>query len=469
MLPTPEGAAASGAVRLVLLPGSGVKAEEYAALAKVLQARCADRGMACHVAVAKFPRNNPFLAVFRNGVQRRIEALGTRLAEDAGPDAPLYVLGHSLGALVGIEAARVAADGFVSMGCVFNSAGDAPWKGRDASTYPKRLMHLLGGRDGYLRPSFALQELRALDAHTAFAPADASRHCVAILPNVNHEQMANGTRTRIAAKTGRFDLPPVLPLEEAHEEIASAVADFLAAPQAEDCRDRTSERTASAREMLSAMGAELGSEAVAAHARRCAAAASRGLLREEDVGVIIYDAKEKRGVDDFTYSKPYFDGDKLVVMALVGDGLALSGASPQVAPTVSLKLKSLEAIEQHLGAAASEGDGADVTARELSEAALAWALEQHGGAPECELGFGEDQVAARGPDWVAGQPAVAPSGAPGGGVAVSSPVIRTPLRGIPPRFAGMLYVKPLTRGQALEWLAWDAAKLAAADAAAATA
>ena len=48
-------------------------------------------------------------------------------------------------------------------------------------------------------------------------------------------------------------------------------------------------------------------------------------------------------------------------------------------------------------------------------------------------------------------------------------MIRTPLRGIPPRFAGMLYVKPLTRGQALEWLAWDAAKLAAADAAAATA
>lgn len=454
-LPTPPGAHADHA-RLLIGPGFDVPPEDYLRVSTLIQQICLETyDIGVCIGTVDFPRmafTGLVLGVPRTrAVRSAVRSAAARL--DLG--GPLVLVGHSVGALALVDPGQQEMAAIVLVGATLNGQGLAPWPSWPTPHVP--YLQLLAEKDGYVRQTYAVVE---------------DRDSVVVLPDVNHEQFAAGRPTASAEQTGRYDLRPAVGLAEAHRSYAAAVAAFVAATCG-DARGHAALATlrASTGDHLTAFHDELHHEAVIAHAKRVQVIVSGHLLTEGQIAVEVFESDgtkfsvaRKRTwsgpFNAFVYSKPSVnvadEGPKAVlrvnVTVYVDHDHRLrptSGASAQVAPTVAVKCKSQDAITDALGLPRSAKNDGDV-GRQVSEDSIGWARAPLRTAPDIDCPGGSSEET-----WRGRAPAIADG-------TVAAPKLSTSadLDREYQRFAGMTYITPLTRPQALEYVLYDAPKIA---------
>ena len=133
----------------------------------------------------------------------------------------IYFIGHSAGAYYAIEPAEKYGDGFIQMGSVLNSNGDLFWKRKSLKDYKKKILTLIGEKDGYLNYLNCVQEFQDID------DVDLKTKPIVIEKDVNHLQMADNIETRFARLIKKKDLWSPLTLKQAHENIANTISSFI--------------------------------------------------------------------------------------------------------------------------------------------------------------------------------------------------------------------------------------------------
>lgn len=133
----------------------------------------------------------------------------------------IYFMGHSVGAYYAIEPAEKYGDGFIQMGNVLNSKGDLFWRKKSLKNYEKKILTLLGEKDGYLNYLNCVQEFQDINDD------DLKIKPIVIEKNVNHLQMADNIETSYARLIKKNDLLSTLTLKQAHENIANTISSFI--------------------------------------------------------------------------------------------------------------------------------------------------------------------------------------------------------------------------------------------------
>jgi len=490
---------------VVMLPGFAKGPEAYVDFAKKLQARVengprehgggatsGDGSIAMHLAVGSFCNGMPGLlgteevADILSLVQKKVEQAG--LTYDK-----LYVCGHSAGAQIAFQSA-FKYDGFIQLGATFNSKGRLRWPGRSLASFPRPTLTIVGELDGFVRYVSLADELEDIDSdNVKMSPEDLAREkAVVVLPEVNHMQLADGIVSAIALKTGRNDLPSHLTIDEAQDRYADVMADFLTA---NTCQNKDQDQQATQRMLQSATQTR---EKLSTFRELSERANLDGFLQnvQRSIGNLdkaADDVKQQQQARvnvmwhndkmDFTYSKPRILPDGEIEVHVYPDSkrcISL-GPSSQLSPTLSVKFKSQEAILSHKSfsdlsggnLASLEQPSAVELNRRLFESVLA-------SVPKAErerylrdgkqLDFLDDKTDWKtGPDWVDAPIEIVPITDGGNDsndhdassskkVGVRSPVLKTPMQGIPARFAGMCYMKLLSPAQAYEWIVFDSFK-----------
>lgn len=133
----------------------------------------------------------------------------------------IYFMGHSAGGYYAIEPAEKYGDGFIQMGSVLNSKGDLFWREKSLKSYGKKILTLLGEKDGYLNYLNSVQEFQDIEDD------DLKTKPIVIEKNVNHLQMADNIETSYARLFKKNDLLSPLTLKQAHENIANTITSFI--------------------------------------------------------------------------------------------------------------------------------------------------------------------------------------------------------------------------------------------------
>ncbi|GMI02583.1 hypothetical protein TrVE_jg13786 [Triparma verrucosa] len=450
-------ASAPNTVDLLFYPGAGLSSSQYSALlSRIREVSLKDYNLNVTVTTTDpLPLWSLWRLIFQplsTILEKHSFSEFKKYSPSSTPPPPLFTCGHSLGGLTAVPASFVHATGHINLGATLNSGSHAQSPPRSAATYPKPLLQLLGSLDGYIRSSYGAAELAAADD----AGHPPHRSCVAVIP-VTHQQMCDGTQTKIANRTGRVDYPPSLSLEEAHAEIALTVAAFLAAnvlpssPDRERAVAKLTSLHASATSRFETLRSELTDDAHRSHARRATAALS--LMPEDLIDVVLYKGDGIGDpLTDFIYSKPRIEDGRLTVSAYVeksgGDpnSWTWGGGGASVAPAIIVKSKSAEAFGRTGGATGSE----------ISSENIDWAEARR---PEILIGDmrirAYDEMVKGGPEFV--KSVINATVCDDKFLNISSPYLTTAVdlgdNGglLSQRFGGMHYVKSITRAQALEF------------------
>jgi hypothetical protein len=144
----------------------------------------------------------------------------------------------------------------------------------------------------------------------------------------------------------------------------------------------------------------------------------------------------------FVFCKPALEGGRLRVHVL-------EPSTPEAAraPELWLKLKRAEALRELM----PEASVVDDVAARLNRAIVDWARAQVE-EPSCEIVCESDRAIENGPTWLRTPLELLSTG---DRIAVRAPITQTPLD-LPPRFAGMHYVKLISPSWALSTLSTPA-------------
>ena len=353
----------------------------------------------------------------------------------------------SFGAWEGRSVALQRAQGFIQMGSRFDPQAD------NLAQHPKPVLTLCGGLDGQMTPAAI-----AKHAGEVFATEqDLGRYNtiavkpVVIIPGMNHAQFSDGR-----PNFERGDLKAAISISDAHRRAAELAAAFLAvnsegSDAAVDTRglEILTKGVEETRTRYRALWESLANQTgdAAAHQLHVASSAT---LCADNITTLHHDF-----VDNFVVSKPRVDTEKKVFISTF-----LKPAEKQGICNLWVKMKSREALALHFDTAGAPAAPIETLGKEINtktfNAALALVSDD---AREMFLQHGKRLRFVD--DWLCPPPATVWIGSdlsftatPSGDVEVRTPVLLSPLN-MPPRFAGMHYMKVLTLARAIHWILLD--------------
>ncbi|KAG0600063.1 hypothetical protein M758_11G004400 [Ceratodon purpureus] len=380
------------------------------------------------------------------GVIARLQERGFRSVSSAIEN--VFIAGHSIGAWVGRPVALKRAQGFIQMGSSFNAQED------NLPQHPKPVLTLGGGRDGQMTPA-------AIAKHAGDVLAterDLGRHntCavkpVIIIPGMNHAQFSDGR-----PNLERGDLNPAISITDGRRRAGELAAAFLAV-QSEgpsgpagarglEILTKGVEETHTRYRVLWESLANQTGDAVAHQLH----VASSSALSADNITTIHHDF-----VDNFVISKPSID----IEMNKVFITTYLKPAVKQGICNLWVKMKSREALALHFDTAYVPAAQIETLGKEINTKTFDTALSLvSDDAREMYLKHGKKLRFMD--DWLCPPPAtiwiesdLSFTATPSGDVEVRTPVLLSPMN-MPPRFAGMHYMKVLTLARAIHWILLD--------------
>jgi hypothetical protein len=338
------------------------------------------------------------------------------------------------------------AQAFIQLGSNFDLKLDS------LAQYPKPVLTVGGGRDGQMTPAIiASHAAEVLDTEPDLGPHNTyAVKPVIIIPGMNHAQFCDGQ-----INVERGDLPPTISIEDAQQRTAELIAAFLAVQAATEDSTRDLEILSKAVDETHRRYKTLwealrnpSHEAVAHQLH----VASPSKLSAENVTIVRHDFS-----DNFVISKPYIDAkmnNQVIVMTY------LNPTKMRNLSNLWVKMKLREAVLQHYE---SQGDrtvliqalGKEINSKTF-EVALSLVSDD-----DREMFLKQGKKLRFVDDWLCPPPAttwvesdLSFTPTPSGDVEVQSPVLTSPME-MPPRFAGMHYMKVLTLATAIHWILVD--------------
>jgi hypothetical protein len=441
---------------LVLFPGANLAPESYVDLAEALQQATPFR---LWVGIARFAFNTPQPLQ----AQGRFDEVEAR-ARSEGFASPghdrVFLAGHSLG---GIFAKDVAKNeqlaGLLLLGSYLPKMPGSP----SLAAFPRPLLTLGGELDGR---SWITRIAEEVEAQAAIAQATSEAEAavdkpVIVLPGVTHFQFAGG-------EPDSEDLAPEIPLDVAHQRIAAAMGDFLAArvlpatqPAAVSARASLAAGIADTRLRLAGYRAAQALD----HGGWCEAAQAQEA--GVDPALLAVSDTEYQHTLPFSASKPELtvgNGAPSVhttsLLAWAPDPIDTSTNIAEAPVALACKLKNREVVSAALPSQTPTGTA---SCGAINQAALAWALDHV--LPEARdrylsrgkpLQFLDDQARSTGVTWLAA-PLSFERSRDGSHVEVQAQSLHTD-ENAPFGLGGMHYCKLLAPSRAVEWVLVDGLK-----------
>lgn len=348
---------------------------------------------------------------------------------------------------MGRSVALNRAQGFIQMGSSFDAQAD------NLAQHPKPVLTLGGGRDGQMTPAaiakhagevFATEPVLGRYNTCTVKP-------VVIIPGMNHAQFSDGR-----PNFERGDLKGVISDTDAHRRAGELVAAFLAV-QSEGPNGPAGARgleilttaVEDTHTRYRALWESLAKQTDAAAHQLDVASSST--LSADNIATIDHDFCE-----NFVVSKPWIDAEKNKVFITT----YLKPAAKQGICNLWVKMKSREALALHFDAADAPAAPIETWGKAVNSKTFDAALSQvSDDAREMFLTHGKKLRFVD--DWLCPPPAtvwiesdLSFTATPSGDVEVRTPVLLSPLT-MPPRFAGMHYMKVLTLARAIHWILLD--------------
>ncbi|XP_002983469.2 uncharacterized protein LOC9651139 [Selaginella moellendorffii] len=439
-------------VAIVFASGALTPASDYIPLCQEIQRSCELR---MWIAIVNPPNNvisQEIIEQSLDGILERMKDRGFRPGQLAMDN--IFIAGHSWGAWTGRAVAVGRAQGFIQIGSCFHTNPD------NLSQYPKPVLTLSGELDGQITlGAIAKHAGEIFDVEEEMGSFNTyGRKPVVVIPGMNHAQVSHGVPNK-----ARGDLDAEIPIEQARTDVGRLIAAFVtvhAAPESasallelEKAVKNTHETCRSYWEAIK----EQGSSGVKNY-QLDLAKVSPQVLSEGQVSVIQHDYE-----DNFVYSKPWIE-HKPARKVFVNTYLK-SQDNFQVVRSLWIKMKSREAITTAFKAADDQKDDAASSpssriAAGFNERTFQEALKlvpERARAKFLDRGrkprFVDDLVISdSAPKWIKSD--VTLVAAEDGFADVQSPVLISPME-MPPRFAGMHYMKLLTIAGAMKWIFTD--------------
>lgn len=380
------------------------------------------------------------------GVIARLKERGFRTGSIAIEN--VFIAGHSIGAWVARSVALNRAQGFIQMGSNLDPQVD------NLAQHPKPVLTLSGGLDGQMTPAAI-----AKHAGEVFATEqDLGRYntCavkpVVIIPGMNHAQFSNGR-----PNVERGDLKAAISISDARRRAGELVAAFLAvqsegpdglagAHGLEILTNGVEETHTRYRALWESLANQAGD--AAAHQRHVASSLA---ISTDNITTVHHDFRE-----NFVISKPWIDTEKNKVFITT----YLKPAEKRGINDLWVKMKSREALALHFDTVDAPAARIETFAKDINtktfDAALSLVSDD---AREMFLKHGKKLRFVD--DWLCPPPAtvwiesnLSFTATPSGDVEVRTPVLLSPMN-MPPRFAGMHYMKVLTLARAIHWILVD--------------
>mmetsp|Transcript_9659 Transcript_9659/g.23778 ORF Transcript_9659/g.23778 Transcript_9659/m.23778 type:complete len:523 (-) Transcript_9659:32-1600(-) len=444
-------------ILFIMLPGFAKSPKSYLNITKRIQRQAEERGVVVHAAIGSFFADIPS-TLGREEVTDIVEATKSLAKESRANYEKIVLCGHSMGAFMAFDEAPKH-DAFVQLGATFNSKGNLRWDGRSLASFPKPVLTMVGERDGFVRYLALADELDDVES----LPSEyASIQKPVIAPlDVTHMQAADNVISEDAVKLGRSDLTSGLPLKRAQDIIAGIVADFMVAsttgPETSSVATNLKENVDETQRRLETFRKIRSSEYVEKYLENM----QKRVLNIEGDGPTIYPLWHNEKVH-FVYSKPQATAEGDVYIHAFPDKDLRFGMG-QVSPMLSLKFKSQESVLDVLPG--TKAKGPQVKAQALNEETFHEVLRmvtkeererylEHG--KKLQFLPDKDSGWVTGVDWVNHPLEVVEVDESTRGI--RSPVLHSPMEGVPPKFRGMCYMKLLTPAQAYEWIVHDSFK-----------
>jgi pimeloyl-ACP methyl ester carboxylesterase len=430
---------------LIVFPGAQVPARRYLGLARAVQQATSLR---LGVGIARFTLKlpNPPEA------ELRLQEIEHRARKDCAcklAGERVLLAGHSMGGIIARD--FVKPHGYGGLVLLASYLPDLPLS-PDLGSYPAPVLTLGGELDGRTWVTRIAEESRKLGLLGA---AEAASKPVVVVPRVNHQQFAGGD-------ADAEDIPAEIPLALARQRIARVVADFAQArlaPGATPAESRLKAAVQQTRQLVSpyleARELERGKWCRAAQENLVA-------LKPQDTGLLEVSHQLHESTLSFLWSKPSIktSGAKVKIevpayLTRAQDLMDASPGEPESALSLACKLKSQQAVQQHLPQASF---GPPRTCAELNQQALQWALKRVGAAAKArylargaQLAFAGDRVLGAGFQWAAAKLELQRSQQAPVVVTVRSPALRSGTSaGL--GLGGMHYCKLLSPARAVEWV-----------------
>jgi len=434
-------------VLLLFFPGALTSPQAYFPLIKLVQNISAFRLWASILDPGERSLSSSMIEASLDGMITRAKERGFIPGELS--ISKIFIAGHSIGAWCARNIAKKRAEGFIEMGCFFDTNSD------NLSQYPKPVLSLGGGLDGQLKLAGMANlacEIYIIEPEMGDFNTNAIKPVI-IIPGMNHAQFSHGIPNK-----ERGDLDADISIEQARSQAAEFISSFLTvhikgqAETRELAFENLRKGVKKTHDLYKAFWEAIQNQEMQAKFWQLQIAGLQELT-EENVVVIKHDY-----LDNFVYSKPWID----IKMKRIFVQVYLSSADKfGIVKNIWIKMKSYEAIQSIFQK--SESQSKNVSAADLNADTFHRALSL---TPEVfrrkfyecgkKLRFIEDLVVkSSGQDWIDSDVIMKPAEDGLDFVDVQSTVIITPVSGVASRFAGMHYMKILSVAKCMEWIMLD--------------
>lgn len=198
----------------IVLPGMNVPCEEYIDLGGSLQIAGNKRNIYSDVIIANVSSTSKY------DYEDAVCEIRKYIAQEYSITTPRFLIGHSIGALFGIQLAEECCDLLVQLGQVFASQIKLGiTDGKTMEAYSKPVLTVLGEKDAFLNYTEGFDDLKS----TVLSPMK----MLIVVPELTHMQMAGGKLTESAKKLGMVEPISSLNLKNAHKIISKFVFEFV--------------------------------------------------------------------------------------------------------------------------------------------------------------------------------------------------------------------------------------------------
>jgi hypothetical protein len=434
-------------VLLLFFPGALTSPQAYFPLIKLVQNISAFRLWASILDPGERSLSSSMIEASLDGMITRAKERGFIPGELS--ISKIFIAGHSIGAWCARNIAKKRAEGFIEMGCFFDTNSD------NLAQYPKPVLSLGGGLDGQLKLAGMANlacEIYIIEPEMGDFNTNAIKPVI-IIPGMNHAQFSHGIPNK-----ERGDLDADISIEQARSQAAEFISSFLTvhikgqAETRELAFENLRKGVKKTHDLYKTFWEAIQNQEMQAKFWQLQIAGLQELT-EENVVVIKHDY-----LDNFVYSKPWID----IKMKRIFVQVYLSSADKfGIVKNIWIKMKSYEAIQSIFQK--SESQSKNVSAADLNADTFHRALSL---TPEVfrrkfyecgkKLRFIEDLVVkSSGQDWIDSDVIMKPAEDGLDFVDVQSTVIITPISGVASRFAGMHYMKILSVAKCMEWIMLD--------------
>ncbi len=198
----------------IIMPGMNVPAEEYIELGGALQTAGNKKNIYSDVIIANVSSMSKY------AYHDALYDIEHYIKKEYSTTMPRFLIGHSIGAIFGIQLAEECCDLLVQLGQVFASQINLGiTDGKTMEDYSKPVLTVLGEKDAFFDYTDGYKDLES----TLLLPTK----MLIVVPELTHMQMAGGNIMESAKQKGIVEPKSSMNLKTAHRIISKFVTEFI--------------------------------------------------------------------------------------------------------------------------------------------------------------------------------------------------------------------------------------------------